>query len=278
MTQPQPTPTPTPATAPAPFRPAPLAKVSSVLRDYIQAAASGDRSSVFHLFAAVFASAQAAVKCLVDHYNANPRGRTFATFARLKYCLARIPAILYTLKHAPERFLRPAQLRALTRARAILAHIWRQPVDFTPLTPYLTSPENCPPPPRSVVAPASCRHEPGHTPHSALHPAPDASLATPHSALRTSASADPLLLRSPGCALASVLLQLAAIYGIANTPAPAPRPAAAAAVQSAPSASPQVRAQSPLANPSFNTPIAQSGSNNPQSAIGTPQSLIHSPP
>ena len=254
--------------APAPFRPQPLASVSTVLRDYIQAAASGDRSSIFYLFAVVFASARAAVRCLADHYNANPRQRTFETYARLKYCLTRIPAIFYTLQHAPDRFLTPGQLRAITRARAVLAHIWRQPVDFAPLTPYLTSPENCPPPPRSVVGPSL--GAPLRTPRSAL-----LSSEAPHSALHTS-SPDPLLLRNPGCALASVLLQLTAIYGLASTPVPAPRPASAApAPDVALHATPTEKAQGVFETA---TPHPQSAIPNPQSAFHNPQSLLRPPP
>ena len=200
------------------FKPQPIATVFKFLRDYILAAASGDRNSVFHLVAAVFASARAAVRCLAEHYNTHPRQRTLDTYARLKYCLTRIPAIFYTLQHAPERFLTAAQLRALTHARAVLAHIWRQPVDFAPLTPWLTAPENCPPPPRSAASPAL--GAPLRTPRSALH-----SSAAPRSALHT-APADPLLIHNPGRALAAVLLQLAAIYGVAPAPVAVPRPAA----------------------------------------------------
>ena len=196
MTQPQPQSQPQP-------QPHPIKSMSvfQFLSQYIQAAASGSRDSLFHLFVAVFTSARATVECLAQHYQAHPRALTLDKLARLNYCAARLKAILYTLSHAPARFLKPAQLRALTRARVILAHIWRQSVDFSPLTPFLTSPENCPPPPRSVVAPASCRHESCHT----------------GAAQRTS-TVDPLLLSSPGRALASVLLQLAAIYGLSASP------------------------------------------------------------
>ena len=232
--------------------------VFKYLAQYIQAAASGDRATLFHLFVAVFVMARAAVLCLAEHYNAHPRQRTLDTYARLKYCFARIPAILYTLQHAPERFLTPAQLRALTRARAVLAHICNQPVDFAPLTPYLTSPENCPPPPCSVVGPSL--GAPLRTPRSAL-----LSSEAPRSALRTS-SANPLLLRSPGRALVSVLLQLAAIYGLSTTPAPAPRPASS----SVPSAAPHSMNQSIISN-STSTPAT------PHSAIINPQSKGEGP-
>ena len=274
----QPTPTPTPPTQPQSTAPGAAQLLASMpvfkfLAQYIQAAASGERATIFHLFVAVFVMARAAVRCLAEHYNTNPRQRTLDTYARLKYCFARIPAILYTLQHAPERFLTPAQLRALTRARAVLAHILNQPVDFSPLTPYLTSPENCPSPPRSVVAPASCRHEPCPTPPAAPHTSPDASLDTPHSACRTSAAADPLLLTSPGRALASVLLQLAAIYGISATPAPAPRPATSS---SAPSDPPRLATQSiisnfgPDASLSPRSDLRAPHSENPQSPLRPP--------
>ena len=266
MTQPQPTPHPI-ASMP----------VFKYLAQYIQAAASGDRATLFHLFVAVFVMARAAVRCLAEHYNAHPRQRTLDTYARLKYCFARIPAILYTLQHAPERFLTPAQLRALTRARAVLAHICNQPVDFSPLTPYLTSPENCPPPPRAQssagILPVSS--SPSACP-SALPVSPDSSLPTSHSALRAS-SADPLLLRNPGCALVSVLLQLAAIYGVANSPVPAPRPSTPSP-SCAPSSAPHDLDESILPNPASNTDILQSEIRNPQSAIVNPQSLTHPPP
>ena len=221
--------------------------VSTTLRDYILAAAAGERSALLRLFAAVFASARAAVLCLAGHYNAHPRSRTFATYARLKYCFSLIPAILYTLKNAPERFLTPGQLRALIRCQTILAHIWRQPVDFSPLWPYLSSPENCPPPPRSAAtSPSPASPDVSlRTPRSALH-----SSEAPSSELRT--SPDPRLLRSPGCALASVLLQLAAIYGIATAAVPSPRPGAPSPVPSAPSqtAEPSIAATPPPASSS----------------------------
>ena len=277
MTQPTPQPQSTPQTTPHPITSMPVFKF---LAQYIQAAASGERATIFHLFVAVFVMARAAVRCLAEHYNANPRQRTLAAYARLKYCFARIPAILYTLQHAPERFLTPAQLRALTRARAVLSHILNQPVDFSPLTPYLSSPENCPPPPRSAAS------APLHTPRSALRTSPDdcpppaspdAALASPRSALRTS-PADPLLLRNPGRALVSVLLQLAAIYGISSTPVPAPRPATASA---APSATDPVDVSSIVSNSTSNPHVSHQDI--PHSAFHiphseNPQSSPHSPP
>ena len=210
MTQPspQPQPQPQPQTQPQPPSFAPM-PIFSAFSSYIQAAASGSRDSLFHLFVVVCISARATVRCLILHYQSHPHALKPGTLARIQYCAARLKAIFYTIHHAPERFLAPAQLRALTRARAVLAHILQQPVDFSPLAPLLASPGACPPPPRSVGVPASCRHEPCYTPSSALRnsevasPLPavtDASLHTPHSALRTSPS-DPLLLRSPGCAL-----------------------------------------------------------------------------
>ena len=252
-----PTPQPHPDSQPTPH---PIASmpVFKFLAQYIQAAASGDRATIFHLFLAVFVMARAAVRCLSEHYNSHPRQRTFDTYARLKYCAERIKAIFYTIRNAPERFLTPAQLRALTRARAVLAHILNQPVDFSPLTPYLTSPENCPPPPRSAACPSL--GAPLRTPRSALH-----SSEAPHSALRTS-SADPLLLRSPGRALVSVLLQLAAIYGLSTTPAPSPRPAA-----TAPAAVLEPENQSIVSNSTLN-PLA-----NPPADSLSPRSAFHTP-
>ena len=262
MTQPTPQPSPQ-TTQPTAAQLIASMPVSNSLSTYIQAAASGAHSSIFQLFIAVFVMARAAVRCLTEHYNNHPRQRTLATYARLKYCLSRIPAILYTLQHAPERFLSPAQLRALTRARAVLAHILRQPVDFSPLTPYLTSPENCPPPPRSAADPSL--GAPLHTPRSALH-----SSEAPRSALRTSA-ADPLLLRNPGCALASVLLQLAAIYGLSTAPAPAPRPSTSAS-PSIPSVTPAPEDQPIVSYSTSNPPASNHSADSlsPHSALRTP--------
>ena len=244
--------------------------VFKYLAQYIQAAASGDRATIFHLFVAVFVMARGAVRCLAEHYNAHPHQRTLDTYARLKYCFARIPAILYTLQHAPERFLTPAQLRALTRARAVLAHILNQPVDFSPLTPYLTSPENCPPPPRSAAsAPlrAACSTLHSSEVTNSLPSESDASLATPRSALRISA-ADPLLLHNPGRVLLSVLLQLAAIYGISPAALPAPRPDPAAA----PSVTPDPEDQTITSN---STSIPLSDFLSPHSALHAPHSPLH---
>ena len=275
----QTTPQPAPPTTPLPITSMPVFKF---LAQYIQAAASGDRTTLFHLFVAVFVMARAAVRCLAEHYNAHPRQRTLDTYARLKYCFARIPAILYTIQHAPERFLTPAQLRALTRARTVLAHICNQPVDFSPLTPYLTSPENCPPPPRSVVASASCRHEPCHnTPHTApAASSADASSpepsSSPHSALRTS-SADPLLLSNPGRVLVSVLLQLAAIYGVSASPVAVPRPEPTPSASLSPRSdlrTPHLENSTPAASPSPRSDLRAS-SEEAQWPFETP---LHPPP
>ena len=234
--------------------------VFNTLAQYILAAASGNRDSLIHLVLAIASSARTAIACIGKYYQAHPRALTPVTLARIQYIAARLKAIFYTLRHAPERFLTPAQLRALIRTQAVLSRIWHQPVDFTPLVPILTSPDACPPPPRSVVvAPASCRHEPGHTPRSAL---------------RTSSSspANPLLLRNPGCALASVFLQIAAIYGLSTTPAP--RPATSSSVPSAPS---RLATQSMISN---NIPDASLSSRSDLRAPHSenPQSFPHSPP
>ena len=277
--------------------------VFSTLSQYIQAAASGSRDSLFHLFLAIFAFARGAVRQLAQHYDAHPRGRTLDTYTRLKYCLDRLQAIFYTLRHAPERFLTPGQLRALTRCRAVLSSLLREPVDFSPLWPYLSSPENCPPPParsssgagslpaseaplpaqgsglRTSDLTGSVPAESGaslRTPHSALRtsdltgsvPAESGpSLRTPRSALRTSPS-DPLLLRSPGCALASVLLQLAALYGISSNPAPTSRPGAPSPT-STPSASP---------SPCSSTSGAGIGPSSSSPRLDNPQTVLRPPP
>ena len=237
----------------------------NTLSQYIQAAASGNRDSLFHLFMAVFALVRATMSLLIRHYQAHPRALTPNILARIQFCAVRLKAIYYTLHHAPERFLSPAQLRALTRARAVLAHICHQPVDFTPLAPLLAPLAGCPPSLPRSVKPISTPHP---TPESAVStPAsPGASLDTPRSALRTSSEANPLLLRSPGCALASVLLQLAAIYRVPASPALAPP-----SNPSTTTTPPPPEAHSTI---SFSTPAADLS---PRSALVAPHSP-HPPP
>ena len=248
--------------------------VFTTLQNAILAAASGDRTSIFHLVVAVFTSARATVRCLAEHYKTHHHLLTTDILARLKYCAARLEAIFYTIRHAPERFFSAAQLRALTRARAVLAHIWNQPVDFDPLISWLTSPANCPPPPHSAAS----------APISASSPAsPDDSLRAPRSTLHTS-SADPRLLLNPGRALASVLLQLAAIYGLSASPR-LPLSASSSAAPSAPSApsvTPHPEIQPIASNSTPNPPASTSPANSisPRSELRAPHfsSPIHTPP
>lgn len=270
MTQPTPQPQSPPQAQIQPFAPMPVFKA---LSQYIEAAASGSRDSLFHLVVAIFTAARAALACLTRHYQSHPRLLTLDKLARIKYCAARLHAILHTLQHAPERFLAPAQLRALTRAQTILAHLWRQPVDFTPLVPFLTSPEACPPPPRSPHSafpssdtPASSESEPSSAPATPLS-------ESPH--LRVSASSsptsDPLLLRSPGCALTSVLLHIAALYGLSSSPrSPLRAPHASSPAPSATpySADQSVMPHSPSTPASPNSSIPHS--KNPQFPLRPP--------
>ena len=309
-----PNPTPQPQPAPKPFAPAPG---FSTLQQYIQAAATSvntpstssaspapsvpssasahsttaspysNLSALFHLAVTIFTAARAATRCLVDHYNARPHALTPDLHARLTYCTNRLQAIFHTLCHAPTRFLSAGQFRALYRAQAVLAHIWRQPVDFGPLIPWLTAPENCPAPARckssAVILPASSSLSLS-TPRSALHssdaprsalPSSDAprsalhSSDAPRSALR--ASSDPLLLQNPGRVLTSVLNHLAAIYGVAFKPVAVPR----AQRDSSPAA---VQATAMPANPPTCGPTSPSViPPSPPAALRNPHSL-HAPP
>ena len=253
MTQPNTTPQPHSQPPAESLDPMP---VFTYLHDYINAAATGGRSSLYHLFMAVFAITRAAVAVLSGHYQAHPRALTPSILARLKYCAERLKAIYYTLQHAPGRFLTPAQLRALTRARAVLSHILKIPIDFTPLAPLLATPAACPPPPRAKESSASSTQN---------HSAPSAAPAS-------SPAADPLLLRSPGCALASVLLQLAAIYRVPASPALAPPPLAPppGAAVSTPSAPPPAREPALISDSVSNPPAPPDSPHDPQAPFRSP--------
>lgn len=248
----QPTPHPQSQPAPQPISPLPA---FNTLAQFIQAASSGGRDPLLHLFMTVFNIAKAAIALIARHYQEHPRAITPAILARITYCASRLKAILYTLQHAPDRFLSPSQLRALTRARAVLAHILHQPVDFTPLAPLLSPLANRPPRPPRASSPES--------------------LATPRSALRAS-SADPLLLRAPGSALAGVMLQLAAIYRVPASPALTPQPETSVSTPSgAPAVEPPSTASDPLSTPHG---PQESGSTEPGTADLTPPASSHAPP
>lgn len=265
------------------------------LQDYIQAAACGSRASLYHLVCAIFTLTRTLVLGLADHFKAHPRALTPAIIARFKYCAARLHAILYTLQHAPERFLAPAQLRALTRARAILAHVTRQPVDFSPLAPVVAPAAACAPAlPRSSAPAPPSRPVPVAVASSgaAVIPSteaqPSSAPAASPSALRTPSSAlpaaNPLLLRSPGCALATVLLHIAAIYRVPASPALSPLPQASPSDSPAPSgAASGEPARSALGAAILKPVEAAPGafapsSDHPQSAISTPHAPSHRAP
>ena len=270
---------------PQPFAPSPG---FTRLQDYIQAAASGNRDSLYHLVCAIFALVRAAIVTLVNHYKAHPRAATSTIVARLGYCARRLHPILYTLRHAPERFFTPAQLRALTRARAVLAHMTGQPVDFSPLAPVLApATASAPSLPRPGIADgssATAAANPGVTSSSMPAAFSESSLRAPHSALDSSdaprsalrPSPDPLLLPNPGCALATVLLHIAAIYRVPASPAFVTQPQAslsAAPVAPAPTSGDQPRSaiespQSPFADPDAPSPCA----------FHNPPSSCHPPP
>ena len=286
---PHPNSNPNPQPARKPFAPAPG---FSTLQQYIHAAATSfrapsapsvsgsavaafsDLSALYHLVVAIFTAARAAVRCLAEHYQARPHALTPDLRARLQYCALRLKAIFYTLGHAPHRFLSASQFRALYRAQAVLAHIWNQPVTFDPLIPWLTAPENCPAPARGCppIQPASS--------------SPD--LCTSRSALR--ASSDPLLLNSPGRALASVLRHLAAIYGVDPNPVAVPSQSAAPNSDNSQSLSPHsalhaprfphaVPSQSAAPN-SDNSQSSSTQSVSPQSSSThslSPHSALHAP-
>lgn len=250
-----------PQSQPHAFAPAPS---FSTLQQYIQAAsvstASSDRSSLYHLVVAIFTAARAAVRCLSEHYQARPHALTPDLRARLQYCATRLKAIFYTLCHAPNRFLTAGQFRALYRTQVILAHLWRQPVDLGPLVPWLTAPENCPPPPRSAACPPLAL--------------PEVSPRTPHAARRASSSpADPRLLLNPARALAAVFTQLAAIYGVASKPVAIPRPATTSQPNSSSNAS---LPPSPVESPASRQ-AGMSGTSSPRSTLCDPH-FPHPPP
>ena len=262
---PNPNPTPTPQPARKPFAPAPG---FSTLQQYIQAAAASvaspsvnahpdssdssasstfsSLSALYHLAVGIFTAARAATRCLTEHYQAHPHALTPDLRARLLYCAERLKAIFHTLCLAPARFFSAGQFRALYRAQAVLAHLWRQPVDFGPLIPWLTAPENCPAPAKGdpAILPASSSLSLS-TPRSELH-----SLDAQRSTLRP--SSDPLLLQNPGRTLTSVLLQLSAIYGLSTAYVPNVRPVSTptpAGTQPEPQAAPRLNAPSPASNP-----------------------------
>lgn len=252
----------------------------STLAQFIQAAASGSRDSRVHLFAAVFNIVRATMTLLVGHYKAHPRALTPVIAARLSYCASRLKAIFYTLRQAPERFLTPAQLRALTRARAVLAHVLHQPIDFSPLASLLAPLAACPPSlPRASAGtpPDSARSAARRASPAVGGPSPaisDAASDASSSALRSASPADPLLLRNPGCALAGVLLQLAAIYRVPPSPPLAP---AAAPASPIPAASPQSGGQ-PITPDSHSGEQAQPAFEASIPNSNDPQSPLHPPP
>lgn len=248
--------------------------------------ASADRSALFHLFFAVFEIARATVSLVVKFYKANERALTPGIVARLHYCAVRLKAVWHTLQHAPQRFLSPAQLRALTRARAVLAHVTRQPVDFTPLAPLLAPLANRAPAlpransTRSTPDPNLYRPvDPGQGPLSlpSHSSSPRSPISAPRSTpLSASSSANPLLLRAPGCALASVLLHLAAIYRVPASPPLAPQSTSSAPAPS-PSAQPTEPSIPHTSNPSDRSQPSTSNAIDPPQSI-SPPSAFHAPP
>ena len=168
MTQltPQSTPQPTDQSTPHPIASMPVFKF---LAQYIQAAASGNRDHALSpLSVAIFAHRpRRHSHCLVNHYKAHPRAanpRHHCGPARLLLCPAPPSDPLYPPDTPPNAFLTPAQLRALTRARAVLAHMTVISPSTSPRSRLISRP-------RKLPAPAPLRRRPfpwRSSPHSAL--------------------------------------------------------------------------------------------------------------